>query len=310
MPATLFPVAPQILPPNPTFAGHATFALRAGWLKKGLDALETNAAIFNAPESLAVLGVGKNMVGAIRHWLLATRLAREAGQGRVEATSLGHHLFADDGWDAYWEDDATSWLLHWQLAGPQSSSFTWAYTFNLFREWEWSRAALIDAVLGATHSLSRPPSRETVERDVACLLLCYAPEGGSLGTDLDCPLRALSLVRPAGKTLFRFQIEAKPTLPPAVFFYALTSFWSWKWAEARTLSVWEICYGEGSPGQVFKLPEDAIYDLLDGLESATDGTLRFEDTAQTRQIVMGDGIITPLDFLADFYAARAGKVAA
>lgn len=94
MPATLFPATPQILPPNPTFAGHATFALRSGWPKKGLDALETNGAIFNAPESLATLGVGKNMVGAIRHWLLTTRLAREAGHGRVEATDLGRRLFA------------------------------------------------------------------------------------------------------------------------------------------------------------------------------------------------------------------------
>ncbi|MBW3635426.1 MAG: DUF4007 family protein [Armatimonadetes bacterium] len=306
MPATLFPAAPQILPPSPTFAGHSTFALRSGWLKKGLDALETNGAIFNAPESLAVLGVGKNMVGAIRHWLLTTRLAREAGHGRVEATDLGRRLFADDGWDTFWEDEATSWLLHWQLTGPQTPSFTWAYTFNVFREWEWSRAALIDAVLGATHSLSRSPSRETVDRDVSCLLQCYAVEGGSLGDDLDCPLRALGLIRPVGKNLFRFQIEAKPTLPAAVFYYALSRFWNWKWADARTLTVWEICYGEGSPGQVFKLPENAVYELLDGLESATQGRLRFEDTAQTRQVVLGDKPVVPLEFLESFYAARRG----
>jgi len=282
---------------------HLRAALRLA--QKGLDALDKSGAIFNAPESLAVLGVGKNMVGAIRHWLLTTRLAREAGHGRVEATDLGRRLFADDGWDTFWEDEATSWLLHWQLAGPDSPSFTWAYTFNVFREWEWSRAALIDAVLGATHSLSRVPSRETVDRDVSCLLQCYAAPGGSLGDDLDCPLRALGLIRPLGKG-FRFQIEAKPTLPAAVFYYALTRFWNWKWADARTLTVWEICYGEGSPGQVFKLTENAVYDYLDGLESATQGRLRFEDTAQNRQVVLGDEDVVPLEFLEAFYAARRG----
>ena len=28
-----------LLPTQPSFAGHGTFALRSGWLKKGLDAL-------------------------------------------------------------------------------------------------------------------------------------------------------------------------------------------------------------------------------------------------------------------------------
>ncbi|MBH1761596.1 DUF4007 family protein [Stenotrophomonas maltophilia] len=40
----------------------------------------------------------------------------------------------------------------------------------------------------------------------------------------------------------------------------------------------------GSPGRVFKLDERGIEDRLSGLESLTDGQLRWTDTAGVRQV--------------------------
>lgn len=304
-----FITASNILPPNPSFAGHGTFAIRSGWLKKGLDALSADTlegSIFNRPDALATLGVGKNMVGAIRYWLLTTRMAREEGKGReLVAEKLGQTIFADDGWDPFLEDDATMWLLHWQLAGAGTGSFTWAYAFNCFRDWEFTRDQLVEAVLGATYSLAKPPSRETVDRDVGCFLQTYAStERSGLSEDnLDCPLRSLGLIRPSQRGHFRFMIESKPSLAPPVFFYALAKFWMWKHSDARTLSVWEICHAEGSPGLVFKLDENSVLEYLDGLEEASKGALRFEDTVQTRQVVLRDDVKTfdPHSFLEGYY---------
>jgi hypothetical protein len=64
------------------FAGHETFTLRYGWLKKVFDAISvvetgTNsdaAAIFHEDASVANFGVGKNMVQSMRHWAIATGL--------------------------------------------------------------------------------------------------------------------------------------------------------------------------------------------------------------------------------------------
>ncbi len=303
--------AHSILPPNPSFAGHGTFAVRSGWLKKGLDAIAQDSpgaegSVFSRPEALSLLGVGKNMVGAIRFWLLATRMVREENRGRsLSATDLGHKLFGDSGWDPFLEDDATLWLLHWQLAGPRSTCFTWAYAFNCWRDWEFSRPVLADAVLGATHSLAKPPGLETVDRDVGCLLQTYSlDERSALNEDaLDCPLRSLGLLRPSGQGRFRFLIGAKPSLSPALFLFAVSSFWAWKHAEARTLPVWELCYAEGSPGLVFKLDENSVLQYLDSLEEETDGQIRFEDTAQSRQVVLREDVrgLKPLDFLQRYY---------
>ena len=58
------------------FSGHETFAIREGWLHKGLKLL------IEAPDKLVHefsadwLGVGKNMARSIRHWLEVTGLAR------------------------------------------------------------------------------------------------------------------------------------------------------------------------------------------------------------------------------------------
>ena len=302
--------APTILPANPSFAGHGTFALRAGWLKKGLDAIDNDTqtgSLFNRPDALAILGVGKNMVGAIRHWLLATRVAREEGR-ELRAAPLGARLFADDGWDPFGEDEATMWLLHWQLAGPNATSFTWAHAFNCLRDWEFTRGQLTQSVLDATHSLPKIPARDTVDRDVGCLLQTYvSDEKSALSEDgLDCPLRSLGLIQATGRDSYRFNIEAKPSLPPPLFGYALAKFWGWKHQGARTLSVWEICYAQGSPGLVFKLDENSVLDLLDGLARATDGALRFEDSAQHRQVVLAEGVdLDPMSFLERYYAAGA-----
>lgn len=309
--------APNILPATPSFAGHGTFAIRSGWLKKGLDALTFDTlegSIFNRPDALATLGVGKNMVGAIRYWLLTTRMAREEGRGReLVAEELGQRVFADGGWDPFLEDEATLWLLHWQLAGPQTGSFTWAYVFNCFRDWEFSRGNMVEAVLGATHSLPKAPSYETLDRDVGCLLQTYIADDKSvLGEDnLDCPLRALGLIRPLQRGHYRFMIETKPSLPPAIFYYALAKFWNWQHGEARSLPVWEVCYALGSPGLVFKLDENSVLNYLDGLADATGGQLRFEDTAQNRHVVLQDAArdFKSLSFLENYYLGNGYRTA-
>lgn len=55
---------------NYKFSGHESFPCKSLWLKKGYDYDEDNGD-FNDPLAVVNLGVGKNMVGAIRYWLKA-----------------------------------------------------------------------------------------------------------------------------------------------------------------------------------------------------------------------------------------------
>ena len=61
------------------FSGHDTFACRTTWLYKGIDFLNSrrdsdnqiDISKLNGHLPTIDLGVGKNMVNAIKHWLLA-----------------------------------------------------------------------------------------------------------------------------------------------------------------------------------------------------------------------------------------------
>lgn len=282
-----------LLPSPPSFAGHQTFALRSAWLKKGLDELTPTPHIFADEDALVKLGVGKNMVAAIRHWLLATKLASVSTErvGDLQPTHLGQTLLADNGADPYLEDPATLWLLHWNLCGPGSQSYTWAYAFNLFREWEWTAATLSQAVQNIARATStKTPSPETVDRDVSVFLQTYvASTDRTQNTEdgLDCPLRELGLLRTGfgGTGQYTFAIGPKPSLPAAIYAWALLKFWDWKYPDTSTIAARDIAHAEGSPGLVFKLDEDSTLAYLDQLETLTNGALRFEDTPLVRQVV-------------------------
>ena len=300
-----------LLPSPPSFAGHQTFAMRSAWLKKGVDALLQDPAIFSAESALVELGVGKNMVSAVRHWLLATRLAAPTERGGyMLPTELGHSLLTDDGTDPYLEDPATLWLLHWNLCGPGSQSYTWAFAFNVFREWEWTASALVTAVQNAARATSSKTfSQETVERDVSVFLQTYvAPTDRSQNAEdgLDCPLRELGLLRAGfgGQQQYSFAIGPKPSLPVSIFAWALRKFWDWKYPGSSTIAARDIAHAEGSPGMVFKLDEDSTLAYLDQLETLTAGALRFEDTPLVRQVVQTTAdSLNPAALLRLHYAA-------
>ena len=57
------------------FGRHETFHLRFAWLVKGFAAFQANADLFDDVDAATVtLGVGKNMVQAIRYWMRAAQL--------------------------------------------------------------------------------------------------------------------------------------------------------------------------------------------------------------------------------------------
>jgi len=109
---------------RPVFARHETFAPRYGWLKKAYDAALTRPEIFLEPDAPVDLGIGKNMVRAMRYWAEAFKvLDRRPNTQRprldeATTTPFGDLLLADDGWDPYLESRASLWLLHWKLLEP------------------------------------------------------------------------------------------------------------------------------------------------------------------------------------------------
>ena len=214
---------------RPTFSGHETFPLRYGWLQKAYRAVsdahsEREAAhIFRDPESIARFGVGRNMVGAIRYWSVASGILDETSDG-LAVGWLGNMLFGKDGTDPYLEEDSSLWLLHWHLVGR--SRLTSAYwLFNEFRGGSLVRKDLVASLLELAHECEwARVASTTVDRDLQCLIRSYVGGRGTAEAG-DSILAKLDLIRPVDRNRARLSRGRRANLPDCVFLYCFNMFW-------------------------------------------------------------------------------------
>ena len=285
---------------RPTFARHETFHPRYGWFRKAYAVVAEAPRIFVAKDAPVRIGVGKNMVRAIRFWGLAAKLIKEDPQSSnkrapdLVPTSMGHSLFGDDGWDRYMEDPGTLWLLHWLLMAPPCLLPVWWLAFNEFHAVEFAEDDLLAAVtaqLDATEGWG-VPHRSSVGKDVTALLHTYAPaeqSSGRTGFDdrLDCPLRELNLVgRPAAKR-YRFRLGPKPSLPSAILTCAALDYLARTRTESHKATLSRLAHEPGAPGKVFKLTEAELLTAIEPTVTIT-GSLQLSATIGSIQLSWSD----------------------
>jgi hypothetical protein len=276
---------------NLQFSGHETFPLRQLWLRKAYDEVGrfTSSAprtVFADEGSIARFGVGRNMVGAIRHWALACDIISEA-DGGYRVTELGRFLFGPDGLDPDTEEPATVWLVHWSVAGRGRRATTWYWVFNHVVGQTFDRAGLFNSLKELIKDRQLRVTDGTLKRDVDVCLRSYVPKiTADSHEDLAEPILAeLGLLHEGGSGSFEFRRGPKHTLPNGVFGFALVEFWDRHAPDIATLAFDQIAHGYGSPGRVFKLDENSVADRLIALTDKSRGALQWSDTAGVRQVI-------------------------
>ena len=301
------------------FAGHETFPLRHLWLRKAYDQVTQTRdgaprSLFTDAESIVTFGVGKNMAAAIRHWALACDIVQEAGN-RIQATELGHFLFSPtSGRDPCMESPATTWLIHWMVAGsaPPKRTTTWFYAFHNFTAHTFDRKSLSMAIQDFQKSQDDWPkaSEATIKRDVECFVRSYAAQPGSKFIDDSTVLTELGLIQTVDTRSFQFRRGPKPGLPYGVFLFALHEFWQNHAPDQNTLSVESIIYEPGSPGRAFKLDELSLTERLAQVDEASDGIYRWSASAGVRNVARHNAEINKFNLLDLAYSASTcGKAA-
>ncbi len=257
-----------------TFARHETFHPRYGWIHKGFTEAARNPNIFLEPDATVTLGVGKNMVSAIRFWTSAFKMLREVpnpARPRVSLstpTPFGTALLSEEGWDPYLEDPGSVWLLHWLLLAPTSLVPAWWVAFNAFAPLQFDESQLTAHIAELAASAGWPAVVEaSIKKDVDCMLRMYtARRQGRQGLDdvLDCPFRELGLIEavPGESRSWRFNTGDKQNLPDEIVVYACLDFASRVAPGASSMTVARLAADPGSPGMVFKLSESVLYETL------------------------------------------------
>ncbi|WP_419850293.1 DUF4007 family protein [Candidatus Poriferisocius sp.] len=305
------------------FARHETFHPRYGWFRKAYIHTARDPHVFVRDDAPVVIGVGKNMVRAIRFWGLAAKLIVEdpkppnrRAQGCVP-TRIGHALFGESGWDPYMEDPGTLWLLHWLLFAPQSRLPVWWLAFNEFNAVEFTDDQLEAAILTQMSAVSdwASPHESSLKKDISALMRTYAPaqKSGRVGIDdiLDCPLRELNLIGDsAGADGHRFALGAKPTLPSEIATYAVLDWLARPNTHSRTATLSRLAYEPGSPGRVFKLTEAELLAALEpSIEYADELDLVMPTGAVQLTWSEAPSVIAP-DILNSYYGSAQQDVCA
>ena len=260
---------------EPIFARHETFHPRYGWFRKAYASVGRDPGMFTREDAPIQLGVGKNMVRAIRFWGTAAKLIKESPGSRprrsatMTRTHLGDRLFGEHGWDPYMEEPATLWLLHWLLLASPCHLPVWWLTFNEFNAVEFDDEQLEQVVhtqlqVAATW---RMPHRSSIRKDVRALLRTYTPATPTarVGIEdiLDCPLRELRLIgRSEATGRYRFAAGAKPSLPAAVVTFAAMDYVDRTRPGIHTVSLGQLAQGSGGPGRAFRLTEGKLREAL------------------------------------------------
>jgi len=258
---------------EPVFARHETFHPRYGWLKKAYDAAVEQPDVFLRSDAPVVLGVGKNMVRAIRYWAEAFKvLERRPNEQRPRLddsipTEFGHSLLCERGWDPYLETRAALWLLHWKLYEPPCIAPSWYATIGSASPAPISAGTLLAELrrFCAEHPEWGEIAENSLKKDARCLLKMYAAvtSGRDLPEDtIDSPFVELGLLRELAKHpgLLHFPEGAKAGLADEVVAYACLRYAAR--SEPGLIPVARLASERGSPGAVFKLAEPELAESL------------------------------------------------
>lgn len=219
-----------------SFSGHETFPCRNLWLKKGYDFSVDGD--FNAPDAVVTLGVGKNMVSSIRYWLKVFGMTKDD-----QPSELAQHLFEDDGWDPYCEDELTLWLLHYQLVKTgEASLYKIVFQDYQRRNREFDKQQLQNFLESACKRDGYEVNSSTLAKDINVLLQNYVyPENVTDPEKCANLLMNLHLIRFIGREMrinernaeiYGFADVKPEDVPEEVILYALLEFGS----QEKTLS--------------------------------------------------------------------------
>ena len=284
------------------FTGHETFPCRYPWLPKAVKAIDDeHSDLFkDIDKAIVHLGVGKQMASAIKFWVEAAKFVdKKKEKGEFKLSKLGKKLFAKNGLDPYLEDFQTLWLMHWNFSNhPENPIFAWDFLMNRWQDPEIFPPSVIQTFKKEAKKIGRDLSWATLKQHFNIFLHTYVPTRGKkaavLEDNLDSPLIELDLIQQIGETIsdnsgkrekvYAFNRESKPQISQQLFYYCLDDYWNTYFSEEQSLQFRDVASGHGGPGQIFKLPEQAIRIRLEKIEEFTDGAMIFRESVNLRQI--------------------------
>lgn len=258
-----------------SFSGHESFHCKSLWLKKGYDYLRAGNS-FSDIDSVAKLGVGKNMVASIRFWMRAFGLTQSD-----ELSSIAHYLFNNlTGQDPYAEDLNTLWLLHFLLVNNDVASI-YRLVFEEYQRIrkDFTRSDLLTYIRRkcAVPEQKNVFNENTVKKDIGVLLKNYiSPNSLKTIEDFSALLINLNLIVYKSSDTFSFREVSSSEIAPEIILFALLSLKD----SDNTIST----DGLQKISLIFGIPMLSFIEIIRSLESSYKDSIVYSDNSGIKNV--------------------------
>lgn len=271
--------------------GHEKFALREGWINKGLKILPDIPDAFTRKDATDIFGIGSNMVKSLRYWMKAFGLTNNAG---TELSKMGE-LVAK--YDPYLEKPFTLWIMHSYISKNIEDATTWFMYFNRCDAEELEKneieSILLREIKKYTEGITF--SEKSLSNDIDVLLNMYSkskekydPEDKNIS-----PFSQLSLI----KKMYGRYLKNRPNrqlLHESVVLYELAT----RNIGPEGVSIENIIFDEKGLAKIYNMTNVMANDYFDRLDAA--GYIRVDRTAGLDMIYLEKNL-NPNEIIEDFY---------
>lgn len=285
-----------------SFTGHDSFHCRSYWLKKGVDFVQ-NGEQFN-DEAVTKLGVGRNMVNAVRYWLRCFGLTDEQDILQPNAKAIFDYR---EGFDPYFEDKGTVWLLHYLLVTTRRASI-YPIVFNHFRKEriEFSKKELVDYLRIYCNFQDFTVHESSLERDADVFLHNYFHKPSlknSIEETMSGILQELDLVeyvgKNEGKEVYKIESQERTDLPALVVLFGIIR----QLKGNTSISFQELLNGLDSVGSVFAFNANGLMLKIEEILELFPQEIVFTDDGGIR-LLQFKKQFSESDILNRFYASE------
>ena len=214
------------------FSGHDTFHCKEQWILKGIQLIDNQESknVFSADNAIPLLGVGKNMVRSIQHWLRAFGILNKEDA----ISEFANLLFLTEKLDPYLENEGSLWLLQYYLCKTNHSSIFQLIFSRYFSDkatLEFSEYQILNYVNRIlVDNDQKEIAIKTFNSDFKVFIRTYVSpvkNEKTIEDDFNAPLLSLNLVADTGRkndvnqTVYRLNRSIQESISSEIFAYCL-----------------------------------------------------------------------------------------
>ena len=249
--------------------GHQSFHIRRGWIYKGLNEVRNDEFVFSRKDIVHtdLLGIGSNMVTALKYWLEALKLVdkkKEGSKTLIVPSKIGELILEKD---PYLEEIETWQLLHYNLSTNEDQATTWYWFFNEYKGNKFTKDNLFENLNSyIKQNYEKEVADRSLKDDINCLLNTYVERVVESPEDnMESPFAELGLINIANKKNgeLSYTKSYKNKVNVYLAYYIIRNLA----IDRENLDLKDIINSKNGIGNIFNLNSYEIMDILDSLQN-------------------------------------------